>query len=929
MTCSAPSIRTSFRQNKSGIRVCDQSVCYNSAEMIYLAPIKERMKYFGIISVNIDAMPYKYKPIEEIINSSVLPFVLKPGRYLGNEQNAIHKDLNQVSLRVALAFPEVYELAMSYIGFDILYHVLNKERQIWAERVYAPWTDMEARLREHRIPLHSLESFTPLNHFDIIGFTLQYELTYTNVLNMLDLSGIPLLAKDRAETDPFVLAGGPCSCNPEPMADYIDAFLIGDGEEALLEMSICILDGRNEGKSRQDILRDLAQIRSVYVPRFYEPAYDAQGRFYDIIRKEEQIPPRVLTRILPELKNEFYPHLPLMPLVEVTHDRLAVEVMRGCTEGCRYCNAGMIYRPTRERNPQDVISHMDTALKATGYEEVSFLSLSISDYSELGALMTSSRKTLEGRNINVSFPSMRLDSFTPEIAEFAASVRKSGFTFAPEAGSERLRRVINKNISVDDLYNSLRIALDNGWKHLKFYFMIGLPTETEEDVEAIADLVEEALKISRDYGRVKFNISVSPFSPKAHTPFQWEKQDTKEEFQNKVAILRKRFSRFRQVKFNWRDPDVSLIECVLGRADRRMGRVIMEAWKNGAIFDGWSEYFKIDIWRDAEQKSAQPFEVYTGEWDVNAPLPWDHIDKGVSKNFLLRDRLEAVAEKTKIDCKQGTCFACGIQRKDSFREFTDCYLQMEPPVKKDPQLDLPVVKKEPEAEVVEVQTQRVRIKYRKTKYARYLSHLDLVRLFERTANLARIPLMYSQGFNPHPKLSFGPPLALGYSSEAEYLDMEVDSAFDVQSIHKILNPLLPDGLDVLELQVIREKTTALAAAINANEYEVNLSDLKDAQQAFTYALDALLKAEKIEVERRVKGKYKQIDIRPFIETLTREDDILTIRTRSIENRTVRIREILEQLFGAEELQQRQLPVHRLKQLIRNGNTVVTPLEILT
>ncbi len=356
--------------------------------------------------------------------------MLKPGRYLGNELNAVHKVAEQVSVRVALAFPEVYEIAMSYIGFDILYHMLNNKQHIWAERVYAPWTDMDARMRENEVPLHSLESFTPISEFDILGFTLQYELTYTNILNMLDLAGIAVYSSERKENDPIILAGGPCSCNPEPMAEFIDAFLIGDGEEAIIEIADLVAEGRKIGKTRIQILMDLAQVRSVYVPRFYAAEYDAQGTFSSIKPVDETVPKKVLTRILPALKNEYYPQKPLMPLVEVTHDRLAVEVMRGCTEGCRFCNAGMIYRPTRERKQEDVIEYMDNALKATGYEEVSFLSLSISDYSQLSTLMSSSKKTLEGRNINVSFPSMRLDSFTPEIAEFASSVRKSGFTFA-------------------------------------------------------------------------------------------------------------------------------------------------------------------------------------------------------------------------------------------------------------------------------------------------------------------------------------------------------------------------------------------------------------------------------------------------------------------------------------------------------------------
>jgi len=616
-----------------------------------------------------------------------------------------------------------------------------------------------------------------------------------------------------------------------------------------------------------------------------------------------------------------------VPLVEVTHDRLAVEVMRGCTEGCRYCNAGMIYRPTRERAPEDIIEQMDTVLKNTGYEEVSFLSLSISDYSQLSALMRSSRQTLAGKNINVSFPSMRLDSFTPEIAAFASSVRKSGFTFAPEAGSERLRRVINKNISSEDLFNSVQIALDNGWKLLKFYFMIGLPTETEEDVEAIADLIDAVVKISNAYGRIRFNISVSPFSPKPHTPFQWEKQDTSEEFLNKISILRKRFSRYRQIKMNWRDPKVSLLECVLGRSDRRMAKVIYDTWKNGAKFDGWSEYFNMDIWQEEAQKNNIPFEWFAREMDTESPLPWDHIDKGISKKFLSRDRDEAFKEQIKPDCKQGSCYGCGIQRKNSFAEYADCYLPHKATQEKEKAADWEEIKPEMQDAKPEAIPMRVRMQFQKKSYARYLSQLDLVRLFERASKQAGLPLLYSQGFNPHPKVSFAPPLSMGYTSEAEYLDMEIDAAFNAASIPDLLNPYLPEGLDITDFKIIREKVTSLAAAINSSEYEVYLSD-SDAAAAFDAALEKILMAEEIPIERRVKGKYKQINIRPFIDSLKRQDKILQIKTRSIEHRTVRIREILQQLFSSQQLETQQLHVHRRRQLIKIEKKEVTPLEIL-
>ena len=875
----------------------------------------------------------KNRQVEQILLEKILPFVTKPGRYLGNELNTVHKNPEQVSVRVALAFPEVYEIAMSYIGFDILYHVLNKQPHIWAERVYAPWPDMESLMRQNGLALYSLESFTPIREFDIVGFTFQYELTYTNILNMLHLAGIPVLAEQRDQEDPFVIAGGPCTCNPEPMADFIDAFLIGDGEEGVVEMANAIQEGRQAGASRKEILKKLAQIRGVYVPRFYRAEYDQAGWFAGIYPTEPDVPPKILSRVLPELKEEYYPEKPIVPLLSVTHDRLSVEVMRGCTEGCRYCNAGMIYRPTRERPVQEVVHQVERGLQNSGYGEVSFLSLSISDYEPLPELMRESRKNLAGSNVNVSFPSMRLDSFSEEIADFVSEVRKSGFTFAPEAGSERLRQVINKNITEQDLFDSVRIALDYGWKVLKFYFMIGLPTETEEDVTAIADLIEQVARISRPYGKVKFNISISPFSPKAHTPFQWERQDTREELLHKVSLLKKRFSRIRQARLSWRDPEVSLLETVLGRADRRMGKVIYQAWKQGAVFDGWSEYFKPQLWLQVADELDVPFMAFAEAIDPEKPLPWDHIDKGVTKNFLLKERQNAYRQVVKIDCKKGTCYGCGIQRKGSFREFADCYtkLQLHQPVPHEKQAPLSRTtvrpKKTKEMPVQEEAGIKFRGQFEKTGYARFLSHLDLVRIFERACRRAQIPLQYSQGFNPHPKLSFGQPLALGYTSQAEYMDVELKPSFRGDLIGQ-LNPFLPEGIRLLKMKPIRTKTDSLASVINVSEYLVDLKSLPLTSAEFERALNELLTAEQIEVRRQVKGRQRTINIRPFIQEIHRESDRLRLKTRTIENRTVRVGEIMSYLLRQQLTDERGLQVHRYGQFIRRGDREMTPFDVL-
>lgn len=878
----------------------------------------------------------KNRRLEQIIENNILPFVEKPGRYTGNEWNTVDKSAQDGLLRVALAFPEIYEIGMSYIGFEILYHVLNKEAHVWAERVYQPWTDMQQKLLEQNLPLYSLESFTPLNEFDLIGFTLQYELTYTNVLNMLQLGGIPVWASERGERDPIILAGGPCTSNPEPMADFIDAFFIGDGEEAFVEICNAFQQAKKSGKSRKEILVDLAGIRGVYVPQFYEAGYDRYGRFSSIKPVHPAAPERILTRITPDLKAEFYPLNPVIPLIEVTHDRLSVEVMRGCTEGCRFCNAGMIYRPLRQRDEEEILSQIGEGLEKTGYGELSFLSLSISDYSHLNSLMKKTGRKLEGSNINVSFPSMRLDSFSEEIAEFVSSVRKSGFTFAPEAGSERLRQVINKNISEDDLFKSVSIALRNGWKLLKFYFMIGLPTETEEDVEAIADLIERVAQISKQYGRIQFNVAVSPFSPKAHTPFQWERQDTRETFLRKVDILRSRFNRIRSVKFNWRDPDVSLLECVLGRGDRRISLAIYQAWKNGATLDGWSEHFKLAVWLEAFKHAKLSIQRFTEELPLDKPLPWDHIDKGIAASFLVKERENAYAGKPTPDCKDDGCWACGIQRKGKFNDFAECYLpeKARSRSRQAAQFAKALEQSKPALEFTAPATStgaaeqsiQFRVRYRKVGYARFLSHLDLMRILERACRRAGIPVVYSQGFNPHPKFSFGPPLALGVSSEAEYLDMEVDAGFK-GNLANALNLVLPDGLEIVAARPVQVKVAALAAAINVFEYEVdtlamNKSFASDRQ------INYIINAAELEVQRKNKDKVATLNIRPFIESIAEKDGRLHIKTKIIDGRTARMVEILQLLANGMVIDERQAKICRLSQLIRQGGVEKTPLEVI-
>jgi radical SAM family uncharacterized protein/radical SAM-linked protein len=847
---------------------------------------------------------------------------------LGNELNVIHKPMSNVKLRFAIAFPEVYEIAMSSQAINILYHQINALEDVWAERVFAPWIDAEEKLRQHHIPLFSLESFSPLPDFDVIGFTLQYELTYTNILNMLDLAGIPIYSKDRQEDDPIILGGGPCSCNPEPLAHFFDAFYIGDAESGISDFCRILSESKKSGITRQETLRQLTLLRGVYVPSFYQDSYDETGTFAGLDPLIPDVPQTIQTQIVSELKNASYPDKPLVPLIEVTHDRLAVEVMRGCTEGCRYCNAGMIYRPIRERNEDEIVRYATDALAQTGYEEMSFLSLSISDYSGLNALLRKEREALSGEKVNFSFPSMRLDSFSEDIAEFARTVRKSGFTFAPEAGSDRLRRVINKNISDDDLLKATKIAVENGWRTLKFYFMIGLPTETKEDVEAIADLIERVILETRKLGKIQLNVSVSPHSPKSHTPFQWEKQDTKEEFLDKIYLLKDKLNKYKQVKLSWRDPEVSQIECILGRGDRRLSGAIHLAWKKGARFDGWNEHFNYQEWRNAFIDSELDMPTYLTEFQIENSLPWDHIDKGVTRNFLKKERENAYQEVQTADCKDGLCYGCGIQRKNGFRELTQCYSETEKKSEELAPIDTEnkqsVNESTISAETANLQSTsyHYRIQFSKSDYTKYLGHLDIVRVFERAFRRAKIEVVHTQGFNPRPKLSFSPPLRLGYTSEAEYADIEVFEE-SASIIKDKLNKNLPDGIKILRIIPVVNKLPSLMSSIHAMEYQITMSDYQVSDEK----INQFMSESEVSVQRKVKGIVKTIDIRPFIDRIDKKDRLLTVQTRTIEGRSVRINEIISQLFNDQHNGLESLPVHKTRQFVQQNGSLVTPLEV--
>jgi len=787
----------------------------------------------------------------------------KPSRYFNAEWNACYKAHRSADhVNIALAFPDTYEVGMSHLGLRILYDIINRLPFAAAERVFAPWPDFEEHLRKTGESLRSLEGQRPLSDFDILGFSLQYELSYTTVLNMLHLAAIPFRSAERASSTrnmPLVIAGGPCTVNPAPMADFMDAFLIGEGEEAIEEILSTVQTWKREGGSRDSVLQALAMIAGVYVPSVH-----GDGA-------------RVVRRIVDDLDSAPFPTNPVVPYMQVVHDRITIEISRGCARGCRYCQAGMIYRPLRERKMESIIRIARESIRSTGHGEVSLSSLSAGDYSHLPSLVRSLNCCFAGTGTALSLPSLRVGAVRRDVLREIRSVRKTGFTMAPEAATARLRAVINKDFSDEAYEAALHALFGEGWRTLKLYFMIGLPTEHDDDIRAIGTMAQRALSIAKNQtGRfVNISVTVSPFVPKPHTPFQWCGQEPFDELRRKLVYLRQDLSA-RKFKYKGHDVEMSLLEAVFSRGDSALSHLIEKAWQLGCRLDGWSEHFDFGKWQDAMHATGIDGQSYAGRsCGRDERLPWEMVDTGISREFLWKEHERAMQGAMTPDCSQ-QCSVCGLRCSNDERAedvVADAC---------DAQGNHRATANRREPSI------RVRVGFSKTGRLRYLSHLELMTALVRGLRRASIPVILSGGFHPKPELSFGQPLGVGIAGKREWFDMEVSAPFQVECYKEALQRSLPEGISIGAMEIISSQEPSLGRFIKRYKYCIG-----GAKGLVPEIEGGLAKKEPILAMR----DGREVDLSACIESVRASEGTYELMVREDGGVSVRIAEIIDALFG--------------------------------
>ena len=784
-----------------------------------------------------------------ILDQSWFSRISRPSRYLGNEVNSIRKDRAEVEVSVALAFPDVYDVGMSHLGLKILYHLLNAYPWISAERVFCPWIDLEKELRNREIFLRTLESDLPLSSFDIVGFSLQSELCYTNVLTMLALSSIPFLSAERSERDPIIIAGGPACFNPEPVADLFDVFVIGDGEEAALEICHAIRGAKQEGvRGREELIYRLRHVKGVYIPSYFRVHYSYNGIPSPIepVISDYQV---VEKAIVPDIDKYACPDHQVVPFTELVHDRVVIELARGCTRGCRFCQAGMIYRPVRERSPGSILETAEKALRFTGYDEVSLLSLSSGDYYCIQPLLEALMEAHSDEKVAISLPSLRVDSLTSSLMEQIKRVRKTGFTLAPEAGNDRLRRIINKGLTQKEILETARAVFEAGWNLIKLYFMIGLPYEEERDLEDIISLGRQIAGLAKKGGkRPKVNLSISTFVPKSHTPFMWMPQITLQESRRRIRFIREGLKNT-AVKVKWNEPELSWLDGIFSRGDRKLGNVIIEAWRMGSRFDAWGDHFRMENWQEAFRCTGLDPDFYLlRERSLDEVLPWDHIKTGVTKTFLKNEWERAGEQKTTPDCRE-KCLECGV-----------CdHKHVDPVIFKDwnPPHNLTRSRKETKI----VSSRKYRLTFTKLGHAKYLGHLELVKVFLRAFKRSGLHLVYSRGFHPMPRVSFTCALPLGTESMQETAEIEIMDLLDCSSLKEIINGELPRGIEITMVEEIRPPKKK--ARLKQSHFLVTLDGVEFQREK----LEEFLGSDCFPVVKVDKRGERKIDARPLIESM--------------------------------------------------------------